>query len=96
MSKINYTIKMLESSFPIKEQIFDYHYQYAVVNKISDFWSDDYHLYLETTLTNFQKAILKIKISENNIINIKYYQQQIDKNRFNDHINKEIRWQKIN
>lgn len=94
--KNNFDIKMLERSYPLKKPIFDYHFQYAIVQKISDYWTDGHHLYLETTLSNFQKAVLKIRVSNDNIINIKYYQKLIEKDRFDYHLNNKIKWQTIN
>lgn len=77
--------KLLGYSFPQKQRIFDINYDYTVALKISDFWYQDDSLYLELTLSNLQKSTLQIKLFENSIINLQYYQKKPN-NRFAEHL----------
>ncbi|WP_026389471.1 TIM-barrel domain-containing protein [[Acholeplasma] multilocale] len=84
----NLKSEMLKHSFPIKERIFDPAFNYAVASRISDIWTFENSLFIETTLSNLQKSTMEISVLENGIVHLKYTQKHWQKNRFEDHLNK--------
>ena len=82
--------KLLMHTFPDGSKIFDpaIDVEYHVATKVSDVYEKDNELCVETTLTNLQKATLRISIVDDFAINMKYSQTKIKEDRFNDHIEK--------
>ena len=82
--KNNITREMYKYSCVEKEKIFTADADYFVALKTSDLWLDDNNLFIEVTLSNIQKAYLKISLYDEDIFSINFFQKQLNKNRYFD------------
>ncbi|QGS51481.1 TIM-barrel domain-containing protein [Spiroplasma tabanidicola] len=94
--KDNINKEMFRYSYIEKENIFTVNANYAIALRVSDIWEEGLNLILEVTFNNFQKAYLSFGEFENSIINIKFWQKQLNKNRYNEQFKKHLKQEKLN
>lgn len=81
-------IERLMHTFTDGDKIFDPQpgVKYHVATRVSDVYEKDNELCIETTLSNLQKATIRISIVDDFAINLKYSQKKFPQGKFKEHI----------
>ncbi|WP_027063342.1 TIM-barrel domain-containing protein [Mesoplasma seiffertii] len=81
--------KMMNHSYPIKQRIFDHNFEYSIARYVSDVWEKERVLYIETTLSNFQKATLKLSLTNIGVIHLEY-SSKVKPPTFDEYLNQAV------
>ncbi|AOG60925.1 alpha-D-xyloside xylohydrolase [Spiroplasma helicoides] len=90
MIKSNLNKNMIKFQISEKEKIFTIDSSYHVATAISDCWKTDNSIWLETTLTSYQKAYIIVTEDVSGTINVRYTQKQWAENRYADNLYNKI------